>query len=180
MKHLSARVVLAILTFAVATVVFGHGPTREKYSESIEIAATPDAVWALVGDYAHPEKWMNAVESTVAPAAFDKGAVRELKIKGATATIKEELKNLDAEKKTIQYKIVDPTEPSVAPVNNYSARITVEAAGTGAKVEWDAAFYRWFLNNNPPDGENEAAAKAFVEKIVHESLASLKATAEKK
>jgi carbon monoxide dehydrogenase subunit G len=180
MTNLPARIVLAFLSLSVTTVAFAHGPTREKYSESIEIAATPEAVWALVGDYAHPEKWMSAVESTVAPATLDKGAVRELKIKGASATLKEELKNVDAEKKTIQYKIVDPTEPTVAPVNNYSARITVEASGTGAKVEWDAAFYRWFLNNNPPDGQNEAAARGFVEKIVHDSLASLKATAEKK
>jgi mxaD protein len=45
-------------------------------------------------------------------------------------------------------------------------------------VEWDAAFYRWFLNNNPPDGQNESAARATIEKIAKESLANLKAVAE--
>jgi carbon monoxide dehydrogenase subunit G len=157
-----------------------HGPTREKYSDSVEINAAPDAVWALVSDFAHPEKWMSVVESTAAQGGNEKGATRDLKLKGAAAPIKEELKNVDAEKKVIQYKIVDPTDPAVFPVNNYSARISVEPTAAGAKVEWDAAFYRWFLNNNPPDGQNEAAARAAVEKVVKDSLQSLKATAEKK
>lgn len=156
-----------------------HGPTREKHSESIEINAAPDIVWALVGDFAHPEKWMPAIESTTAQGGNEKGATRELKVK-AGGTIKEELKNYDAEKKFIQYKVVDPTDPAVLPVNNYSAKITVEASGAGSKVEWDAAFYRWFLNNNPPDGQNEAAAKAAIEKISKESLANLKNVAETK
>jgi carbon monoxide dehydrogenase subunit G len=157
-----------------------HGPTREKFSDSVEINAAPEAVWALVGDFAHPEKWMSVVESTTAQGGNEKGATRELKLKGATASLKEELKNVDGDKKIIQYKVVDPTDPAVFPVNNYSARITVEPSGAGSKVEWDAAFYRWFLNNNPPDGQNEAAAKAAVEKVVKESLQSLKTVAEKK
>jgi carbon monoxide dehydrogenase subunit G len=157
-----------------------HGPTREKYSESIEISAAPEAVWVLVGDFSHPEKWMDVVESTTAEGGNEKGATRELKFKGGIGALKEELKNYDAEKKMIQYKVVDPTDPAVLPVNNYSAKITVEANGSGSKVEWDTAFYRWFLNNNPPEGQNEAAAKAAVEKVVKGGLASLKSVAEKK
>ena len=160
--------------------VDAHGPTREKYSESIEISAAPEAVWALVGDFSHPEKWMDVVESTTAEGGNEKGATRDLKFKGGARALKEELKNYDAEKKMIQYKVVDPTDPAVLPVNNYSAKITVEASGSGSKVEWDTAFYRWFLNNNPPEGQNEAAAKAAVEKVVKGGLASLKSVAEKK
>jgi carbon monoxide dehydrogenase subunit G len=171
---------IALSTLVWAGSADAHGPTREKHSESIEINAAPEAVWALVGDFAHPEKWMSVVESATAQGGNEKGATRELKLKGAAAPLKEELKNVDAEKKVIQYKVVDPTDPAVFPVNNYSAKISVEANGAGSKVEWDAAFYRWFLNNNPPDGENEAAAKAAVEKVVKESLQSLKAIAEKK
>lgn len=160
--------------------VDAHGPTREKHSDSIEISAPPDVVWALVGDFAHPEKWMPAVDSTTAEGGNEKGATRELKLKSGGGSIKEELKNYDADKKVIQYKIIDPTDPAVLPVNNYSAKITVEPSGDGSKVAWDAAFYRWFLNNNPPDGQNEAAAKAAIEKIVKESLDNLKTLAEKK
>ena len=169
---------LAAASMLVSGIATAHGPTREKHSESIEINASPDAVWALVGDFAHPEKWMPMIESTTASGA-DKDATRDLKLKSG-GVIKEVLKKVDAEKKTIQYKMDDPTDPAVAPVNNYSAKISVEASGSGSKVEWDAAFYRWFLNNNPPDGQNEAAAKAFVEKVVKDSLTNLKTLAEKK
>ena len=112
--------------------------------------------------------------------AIDYESARQVEVLKAGGTIKEELKNYDAEKKLIQYKVVDPTDPAVLPVNNYSAKIIVEASGSGSKVEWDAAFYRWFLNNNPPEGQNEAAAKGAIEKIVKESLANLKSLAETK
>lgn len=177
MKKLPTLVAASSLLFTA--LAQAHGPTREKHSDSIEINAAPDAIWALVGDFAHPEKWMPAIESTTAQGGNEKGATRELKVK-AGGSIKEELKNYDAEKKLIQYKVVDPTDPAVLPVNNYSAKIVVEPSGSGSKVEWDAAFYRWFLNNNPPEGQNEAAAKAAVEKIVKDSLANLKAMAEAK
>lgn len=171
---------LVVLTLGGLGHVEAHGPTREKFSESIEIAAAPEVVWALVGDYAHPEKWMPMIDSTTAQGGLEKGALRELRFKGVTGSLKEELKNYDAEKRVIQYKMIDPTDPAVFPTNNYSAKITVEASGSGSKVEWDAAFYRWFLNNNPPEGQNEAAAKAAVEKVIHEGLQGLKAAAEKK
>jgi len=174
MKKMLSMVALGGLL--VSGLALAHGPTREKHSGSIEINAAPDAVWALVGDFAHAEKWVAGVESSTAQGGNEKGATRELKVPGGV--IKEELKNVDNEKKVIQYKIVDPTEPQVMPVNNYSARLTVEATATGSKVEWDAAFYRWFLNNNPPEGQNEAAAKGAVEKIAKESLSNLKAVAE--
>ncbi|MGZ8242667.1 SRPBCC family protein [Methylomagnum sp.] len=172
-----------LITAAATTLLWAgladaHGPTREKVSESVEISAAPEAVWALVGNYAHPEKWMPVVESTTTQGGTEKGAIRDLKLKGG-GTLKEELKNLDTEKKVLQYKVEDPTDPAVFPVNNYSSTIKVEPAGAGTKVEWNAAFYRWFLNNNPPEGQNGAAAKAAVEKVVKDSLANLKAVAEK-
>jgi carbon monoxide dehydrogenase subunit G len=174
-----ATLIAASTLFWIGTIE-AHGPTREKHSESVEISASPEAVWALVGDFSHPEKWMPAVESTTAQGGTEKGATRELKLKPAGGLLKEELKNYDAEKRTVQYKVVDPTDPSILPVNNYSAKLSVEANGAGSKVEWDAAFYRWFLTNNPPDGQNEAAAKLAVERLMKESLANLKIVAERK
>lgn len=155
-----------------------HGPTRQKVSESVIINAAPNVVWALVGDFAHPEKWLPAVESTTAQGGTEAGATREVKIKTG-GTIKEELKSYDAGNMKIQYKGEDPMDPAVFPVNNYSATIVVsDNPAGGTKVEWNAAFYRWFLNNNPPEGQNEAAALAAVEKLVKDGLENLKAVAE--
>ncbi len=155
-----------------------HGPTRQKYEESIEINAAPDKVWAVVGDFAHPEKWLPQVESTTSQGGTEKGATRELKLKGG-GSLKEELVSYDAAQWTFKYKLDDPTDPNVFPVNNYSSTIKVEPSGTGgSKVEWKAAYYRWFLNNNPPPGQNEEAANAAVSKIYKEGLANLKAVVE--
>ncbi|CAL1238992.1 SRPBCC family protein [Candidatus Methylocalor cossyra] len=157
-----------------------HGPTRQKLSESIEINAPPEAVWAIVGDFAHPEKWLPMVESTTAQGGNEKGASRELHLK-AGGTLKEELRDYDAEKRVLKYKIVDPTDPKVLPVNNYASEIVVEPGpGGGSKVEWKGAYYRWFLNNNPPADQNEQAANSAVGKLYKEGLANLKAVAEKK
>lgn len=157
-----------------------HGPTRQKMVETIEINAAPEAVWAVVGDFAHPEKWLPAVESTTATGGNDKGATRELHVKSG-GSVKEELKDYDAAKMSIKYKAIDPTDPKVLPVNNYASEISVESNGAGgSKVEWKGAYYRFFLNNNPPEGENEEAANSVVGKIYKEGLANLKAVVEKK
>jgi hypothetical protein len=157
-----------------------HGPTRQKTTESIEINAAPDAVWAVVGDFAHPEKWLPPVASTTVQGGNEKGAIRELHLKSG-GVLKEELKELDAAQKTLKYKVVDPTDPKVLPVNNYAAEIAVEASPAGgSKVTWKAAYYRWFLNNNPPADQNEEAANSTVSKLYKEGLANLKAVVEKK
>lgn len=174
-----------LLTIAAATAFLwtgladAHGPTRQKVSETIEINAAPEAVWAVVGDFAHIEKWLPVVESSTA-TGNEKGATRELHIKSG-GTLKEELKDIDATKMSLKYKVIDPTDPAVLPVNNYASEISVEPNGAGgSKVEWKAAYYRWFLNNNPPEGQNEEAANSTVEKIYKEGLANLKAVVEKK
>jgi carbon monoxide dehydrogenase subunit G len=168
---------LAAATLLWAGLADAHGPTRQKYEESIEINAAPDKVWAVVGDFAHPEKWLPPVESTTAQGGIEKGATRELKLKGG-GSLKEELVNYDASGMTFKYKVDDPTDPKVLPVNNYSSTITVSPSGAGSKVEWKAAYYRWFLNNNPPEGENEEAANSTVSKLYKEGLANLKAVVE--
>ncbi len=157
-----------------------HGPTRQKMVETIEISAAPEAVWAVVGDFAHPEKWLPMVESTTEQGGNEKGATRELHLKSG-GSLKEELKDYDTAKMSLKYKAIDPTDPKVLPVNNYASEISIEPNGSGgSKVEWKGAYYRWFLNNNPPEGENEEAANETVGKIYKEGLAHLKAVVEKK
>lgn len=178
MKKLVSLVAAAMLLWA--GLASAHGPTRQKFSESIEISASPEAVWAVVGDFANPQKWMPGVESATAQGGTDKGATRELKIKSG-GTLKEELKDYDPSKMSLKYKIVDPTDPQVFPVNNYASEIDVQPnASGGTKVVWKAAYYRWFLNNNPPADQNEEAANAAVAKVYKESLANLKSVVESK
>ena len=49
----------------------------------------------------------------------------------------------------------------VLPVKNYSSMLSVKGEGDKSTVEWKGAFYRGFLNNNPPpELSDEAAVKA--------------------
>lgn len=175
-KLLSLVAVLSLLWAGFAN---AHGPTRQKVTETIEINAAPEVVWALVGDWANLQNWLPVVESTTAQGGTEKGATRELKLKSG-GVIKEELKSYDASKMTLQYKI-NEVDPKDLPVANYSASIKVEPnpAG-GSKVEWNGAFYRSFMNNNPPPEESDEAALKAVTTIYKEGLANLKAVAEKK
>lgn len=121
------------------------------------------------------------VASTAGQGGNDAGATRELTLKSG-AVIKEELKKYEEAGKSLSYKIVkDGVDMKVLPVNDYSAKITVTAEGSGAKVEWNGAFYRGYMNNCPcpPELSDEAATEA-VSKVYKDSLANLKALAEKK
>ncbi len=175
MKKSLALVASAAMLFS--GFVSAHGPTRQKVTESVEISAAPEAVWAVMGNFAGAEKWMPSVESTTAQGGTDKGATRELKLKSGQV-IKEELKTYDAGKMSFQYKITE-VDPKVLPVSNYAATLAVEAnpAG-GSKVEWNGAFYRSYMNNNPPPEESDEAAVKAVTEVYKASLSQLKAVVE--
>lgn len=172
------QVLLTALIFALVGVAHAHGPVRHKVVESIEINATPDAVWALVSNFAKPEVWLPPVAGTTETGGNEVGATRELTLKKG-GVIKEELKKFDAEKKTLGYKITE-VDPAVLPVATYTSNITVEAAGAGSKVEWSGAFYRSFMNNNPPPEQSDEAAIHAVTQLYKDGLANLKQVAEKK
>ena len=176
MKKLIA--LTAVMAFAWNGIALAHGPSRQKLTESIEINASPDKVWDIVKDFGNPQAWMPMVESTRSEGGNAPGATRELTLKKG-GIIKEELKSYDEAKKTFAYKISENPDCSVLPVNNYSSNIEVEASGSGTKVTWNGAYYRCFLQNNPPPDQNEAAANSAIEGIYKESLANLKSVAEK-
>jgi carbon monoxide dehydrogenase subunit G len=91
----------------------------------IELQASPDAVWALVGDFGGIGKWMPGIESCVVD-----GDDRILKLMGLEIT--ERLERRDDEDRTLTYRIVGG-----APVANHEATIAVRPAGQGSNVTWD-------------------------------------------
>ena len=75
---------------------------------------------------------------------------------------------LDSEKKLFKYRLKKPGE---LPVNNYSARFRLEEGDSGkVKITYKGAFYRKFLNNDPPPEENDEAAIAAVTKMYKDTL----------
>ncbi len=176
MKKIAALVSIAL--FAWGSAAHAHGGTRQKVVESVEINATPDAVWNIIKDFGDA-KWIPAVASSKSNNGSEKGAVREVSLKKG-GVVKEELKDLDAATHTLKYRVHEEPDCAVFPVNNYSATVAVTAAGAGSKVEWTSAAYRCFTPNNPPPGQDEKAAIEAMTSLSKEALANLKALAEKK
>jgi carbon monoxide dehydrogenase subunit G len=175
MKKLSTFVV--IMMFAWIGLAYAHGPSRQKITETIEISAAPDKVWNIIKDFGNAHAWMPMIANTTSQGGNTAGATRELTLKKG-GVLKEELKSYEADKMSFSYRISENPDCAVMPFNNYSANISVEAAGSGSKVIWNGAYYRCFLQNNPPPDQNEEAANKAVERVLKESLANLKALAE--
>lgn len=174
------------------SVSFAHGPSRVKVQESIIINVSPDEAWNLIKDFDKLHTWLPAVESSETKGGNTVGAIRVLTLKGG-GTITEELKKYNADKRSMKYRITEMStaktvhhelsgedvDVPVLPVNNYSATITVKDKDGKAEVVWKAAFYRAFLNNEPPEEMNEEAGKSAVTHVFKEGLENLKSMAEK-
>ena len=160
----------------VAATAQAHGPTRRKISESIEINAPPDKVWAVVGDV-KDAGWMQNVAKTEISGDVATKFKRTLTLKNGDL-VQETSNKFKPDDKLFSYYI-DKVDVKDLPANDYSATITVEPAGDArSKVEWKAAFYRGYMNNDPPPELNDAASEKGVGDWIKASLSNLKARVE--
>lgn len=168
-----------ILAIALAATITGapadaHGPSRQKVTETVEVAAPPEEVWARIGRFGDMS-WHPVVFSTDAPQGDEIGSIRVLTLGAADGpTITEELYKHDPAKMTYSYRI-NAVDVAVLPVTNYSSHLTVKpGAAGGSLVEWRGAFYRGFPNNDPPPELNDEAAVKGVTDVYRAGLDALK------
>ena len=102
----------------------------------------------------------------------DVGATRTLTVEGG-GQIHEKLTKYSAEGKTLAYEITE-VDVKVVPVTNYSAHITVTGTGDKSTVEWKGAFYRGYVNNDPPPELNDEAAVNAITGVYKTGLEALK------
>lgn len=155
-----------------------HGPTRQKVTKTVTIAAPPAVVWALVRDFAAIQSWHPAVEKSTGEGGNAVGATRVVMLKGG-GEIRETLEKFDDAGMSFSYRITE-VNIDVLPVANYTSTLTVSAADGGSSVEWRGAFYRGYMNNDPPPKYNDESARNAVGGVYEAGLANLKALAEKK
>ncbi|NEU12541.1 SRPBCC family protein [Methylobacterium sp. BTF04] len=171
---------LALTTAAAfALVSFGaaaHGPTRKKVEETVEINAAPDKVWAVISNF-QDMSWLPPVAKTEGTGGNEVKATRVLTLKDG-ATVEEELYKYSAEKMSYSYRI-NKVDVKTLPVNDYSSTIKVEDAGGKTKVSWDGAFYRGYMNNDPPPELSDEASQKAVRGLYRTGLDALKAKVEK-
>lgn len=187
MKKIALMLPACLFFFAVTA--NAHGPVRQKMDEEITINAPAAKVWGIIKNY-DDMSWLPGIKSTTADKGNSKGSVRVLTLDGG-GTITEELKKYDDKKMSYSYKITEMSTAKtithagaeekvpVLPVDNYSATIAVEDKGGSSLVTWKAAYYRAYMNNNPPEEMNETAANDAVKNILTSGLANLKSLAEK-
>lgn len=164
--------VLSLAALALApTIALAHGPTRQKVTETVEINAPADKVWATIGNF-QDMSWHPAVAKLEGSGGNDANATRTLTLTSG-GTIEEKLLSFDPAKMTYKYEITK-VDPKVLPVNNYSSSISVKGDGSKSTVEWKGAFYRGFMNNDPPPDMNDEASKKAVEGVYRGGLDALK------
>lgn len=120
--------------------------------KEVSIAATPDEVWAVVGDVGGISQWFPAIE-----ASSLEGDTRVCELAGGRGTLKERITANDPSSRTYSYTIVD----GPMPVSSHEATVVVESEGDGAKVVWTTVV--------EPDQIAEAISPMF-----DEALAALK------
>ena len=151
-----------------------HGPSRQKVTLEIKLDATPEEVWAVIGNF-QDMSWHPAVAATSGTGGNDPEATRVLSLGAADGpTISEMLDKYSAEKRSYSYRIT-AVDVAVLPVTNYSSHLTVKDDGGKAIVEWRGAFYRGFPNNDPPPELNDEAAIAAVTGVYQAGLDALAA-----
>jgi hypothetical protein len=170
MKLLRFAAVLAGL--AAPSVAFGHGASRLKLIEAVEINAPAAKVWRVIGNF-HDMSWLpGVVKTTGAGGNVPEVGKRELTLQSG-ATIAESLYKYDAEAMSYSYAI-DKVDVKVLPVSNYSATLVVLPEGNKSRVEWRGAFFRADPLFDPPPGQDDAAATTAVTKLYVSGLAALK------
>ena len=174
------QMIAAAAALAVAMIPLAadaHGPTRKKVTESVEINAPADKVWAVIGNF-QDMSWHPAVEKNEGKGGNAVDATRLLTLKGG-GTIDEVLVKYEPEQKSYAYRI-NAVDVKVLPVTNYSSTIAViPVDATHTKVEWRGAFYRGYPNNDPPPELSDEAAIAAVTAVYRGGLDALKAKVEK-
>ena len=157
-----------------------HGPSRKKVEETVTINASPDKVWKVMGNF-QDMSWLPGVKSTTGtggnstdPKNDDKELAHRTITLDDGGQIMEGLYRYDAAEHIYSYRI-DKVDVKVLPVNDYSSTIKVEPAEGGKSlVTWKGAFYRGFMNNDPPPELDDAASQAAVQKVYKAGLANLK------
>ncbi len=164
-----------VILLVYTGVVAAHGPTRKKVLITQNIAAPPDNVWNLIGDF-QDMSWHPAVVTTRGEGGNQPGATRTLTL-GSGGQIHEKLEKYDADKRSIFYRI-EQVDVTVLPVTNYSSWLTVKPADGGSSVTWKGAFYRGYPNNDPPPELSDQAAVDAVSAVYQAGLDNIKKLAE--
>lgn len=175
-RKITARIIGPLVGLVAAGLAVSgaqaHGPSRQKVTESIEINAPAAQVWKLIGNF-QDMSWADGVAKTTGTGGNEPNTATRVVTLTSGATIAQDLTRYDNDEMVYGY-FTDKIDVKVLPVNDYSGSIQVQAEGNKSKVTWEAAFYRGYMNNDPPPELSDDAALKAVTKLLQTDLAALK------
>ncbi|MCG2601157.1 MAG: SRPBCC family protein [Achromobacter sp.] len=132
-----------------------------QVSETIEVAAAPDRVWALVGDFAGLVGWFPAVTGSQVEGS-GVGALRHLTMPDGNALTERQEARDDAAR-WYEYTAI----AGALPCTDYRSRIAVTPSGSGSRITWTATF--------TPLADAPVDAVAFIREVYRGGLAGARA-----
>ncbi|WP_426314068.1 SRPBCC family protein [Methylobacterium fujisawaense] len=137
-----------MLLAAAAICVGAAGPAWAlDVTKSVDVAASPEAVWKTIGGFCGIGDWHPVIEKCALSKKGGK-AVRTLSLKGGGTIVEEEESRNDT-KMDYTYTILE----GPLPVTDYHSTIMVAKAGSGSKVTWKGTFKA----KGAPDAKAEEA-----------------------
>lgn len=161
-----------VLMAALPGLASAHGPSRQKVVETVTLNAPIDKVWVAIGNF-QDMSWHPAFKKTEGKGGNDIGATRVLTLENG-GQIFEKLTKYDGAGHSLSYEITE-VDVKVVPVTNYAATISAKADGDKTTVEWKSAFYRGFVNNDPPPELSDEAAVNAITGVFKAGMEALKA-----
>ena len=135
----------------------------ETVDKSIDVKASPEKVWAMIGPFCSIKDWHPAIGECT-----QSGGVRTLTTKDGKAQFVE--KQTASEMKTMTYSYA--IEKSPLPLTNYVSTLKVVSDGKGGSmVKWSSTF--------TPNPGQDAAAKSAVEGVYQAGLDNIQKMAAK-
>ena len=117
-----------------------------EVKREMEVAASAEAVWAVIGEFGALADWHPA--ATASSAEDVHGEVHRTIVVGDGARLVEKLENLDNSAHTYSYSIVE----GPLPVKDYLSTLSVEGNDNGSVIHWSGRFN---ANGAPDDQAKE-------------------------
>jgi len=148
MKRIIKFCILA--AFFAPALTLAHGPSRVLLVEEIEINATPDKVWFVIGDFCSIKDWHPTVTDCTSDKGNEPDSVRVITLEDGEQ-ITEILAKHNPDKFMIQHYMEAGQELKAYPITTHGLTITISDNGEGGStVKWKGAFYRFYQGPNPP------------------------------
>lgn len=172
---MSGRALLAAICALAPAPTMAQDAAPLDVTLSQELAASPDAVWAVIGDF-QDMSWHPVVFSTNGEGGNERDATRLLTLGEAEGpTIAERLTEHDDTGLRYAYEITEVAVDTL-PVTEYVSELSVTpGAEGGAVVEWAGTFHRGDPGADPQPGLTDEDAVAAVEGVYRAGLEALAA-----